>query len=179
METKDKKEKREGDRTVRDSLDLVDLIHDIAAKNARATLNNEKQLTLYLQSWWSNLYNRPLKDPLLLSYTLEELLYEFYDRIEREKARYEQTEQETDKIEDDREKDNLDWAEEEERKEMEALKAAKKDMVELSDQEIADSIINDPENQKWMQEQLEKEIAEGKATFGEDFGEDIEEEFNG
>jgi len=34
--------------------------------------------------WWSQTYKRPLKDPVLLSYTFEELLFEYYDKIIRE-----------------------------------------------------------------------------------------------
>lgn len=34
--------------------------------------------------WWSKTYKRPLKDPVLLSYTFEELLFEYYDKIIRE-----------------------------------------------------------------------------------------------
>jgi hypothetical protein len=34
--------------------------------------------------WWSKTYKRPLKDPILLSYTFEELLFEYYDKIIRE-----------------------------------------------------------------------------------------------
>ena len=70
----------------RNDLTTVDAVRAIAAKNARAELSDEKQLMLFLQSWWSRTYNRPLKDPLLLSYTTEELLYEFYDRVERRLA---------------------------------------------------------------------------------------------
>jgi hypothetical protein len=35
----------------------------------------------FLQFWWSRKFNRPLKDPLLLSYTLEELAYEWLRNI--------------------------------------------------------------------------------------------------
>lgn len=33
----------------------------------------------FLVKWWCRYYNRPYKDPTLLEYTLEELLYEFFD----------------------------------------------------------------------------------------------------
>lgn len=121
-------------------------------------------MTLFLKSWWSSAYNRPLKDPLLESYTLEELLYEFYDKIERAAAREERSIQEADKIDEAKEKEVLDWAEQEERKELEEmrLQAAK-----------TASPTQDPDNVKWMNEQLEK----AKQVHGETFGEDIEEEF--
>ena len=34
-------------------------------------------LLRFLRFWWSKNYNRPLKDPLLMSYTADELTYEF------------------------------------------------------------------------------------------------------
>jgi hypothetical protein len=149
-------------------LDLVESIRKIAAHNARAKLDTEKSLLLFLKSWWSRLYNRPLKDPLLDSYSLEELLYEFYDRIEREKAAEEVVNEETDKIEEQKEKAAVDWAEAEERKEFEAMKAeAPKPPATPLDP------IKDPENIRWMEEQIQK----AKEEFGESFGEDIEESF--
>lgn len=122
-------------------------------------------MTLFLKSWWSNLYNRPLKDPLLESYTLEELLYEFYDKMERAKAAEERIVKDADKMEEAKEKEVLDWAEQEERKEMEEMKrqAAK----------AAADPTKDPENIKWMNEQLEAY----KKQHGDTFGEDIEETF--
>lgn len=126
-------------------------------------------MLLFLQSWWSRTYNRPLKDPLLLSYTLEELLYEFYDRLERSKAIEEQLEEENDKIEDVKERAALDWAEEEEKRELDAMKAEGSKPTEPSDP------TKDPENIRWMEEQLQK----AKEEFGESFGEDIIENFEG
>jgi len=140
----------------------VDAVKAIAAHNARADLSNPEQLILFLRSWWSRTYNRPLKDPLLLSYTTEELLYEFFDRIERVKAQEEQANKANDKIEEDKEKAALDWAQKEELKELkQELKLAKVDPTK------------DPANIKWMEEQLQK----AKTQFGEDFGEDINENF--
>ena len=107
-------------------------------------------MLLFLRSWWSKTYNRPLKDPILESYTLHELLYEFYDKQERKRAAEFQFEEEADKIEEEKEQETLDWIEEEERKEREALEAQQK-----------------AEEEKWMLEQLKKE-------HGEDFGEDID-----
>lgn len=123
-------------------------------------------MLLFLKSWWSNLYNRPLKDPLLESYTLEELLYEFYDRMERQKAAEERVAQEADKMEEAKEKEVLDWAEQEERKEME-------EMRRMAEKAAADP-TQDPENVKWMNEQLQKY----KEVYGDSFGEDIDETFS-
>jgi hypothetical protein len=145
------------------SLSTIEAIQLIAAANARADLSDDNQLLLFLMSWWSKTYNRPLKDPILLSYTVEELLYEFYDRLERKNAEEERSKQESDKIEEDKEKEALDWAEQEEKKELE--KEGK--VSSPSDP------TKDPDNIKWMQEQLEK----AKQAYGESFGEDIEETF--
>lgn len=124
-------------------------------------------MTLFLKSWWSNTYNRPLKDPLLESYTLEELLYEFYDKIERQKAAEERVEQEADKMEEAKEKEVLDWAEAEEKKELDELQRAANKAT------IADP-RKDAENIKWMKEQIDNY----KQVHGESFGEDVEEQFN-
>lgn len=121
-------------------------------------------MTLFLKSWWSSTYNRPLKDPLLDSYTLEELLYEFYDKIERQEAREERSIKEADKMDEAKEKEVLDWAEQEEKKELEEM--------QRRDSEIAYP-TQDPENIRWMNEQLEK----AKQIHGETFGEDVDEKF--
>lgn len=150
-------------------LTVVDSIKAVAAFNARADLNDEKQLQLFLQSWWSRTYNRPLKDPLLLSYTLEDLLYEFYDKIERRAAEEERSESDSVKIEEDKEKAVIDWAEQEEKKELDALKSKAAEEESKPTQDPA----KNPDNVAWMEEQLNK----GKQVFGDTFGDDIEEEF--
>lgn len=110
-----------------------------------------------------------MKDPLLLSYTLEELLYEFYDKIERRAAEEERSELDSVKIEEDKEKKVLDWAEEEERKEMEALKS----QASKEEAQVTQDPTKDPANIKWMEEQMNQ----GKKIFGDSFGDDIEEDF--
>lgn len=150
---------------------VVDQIKTLAAHNARAELTDEKQLLLFLQSWWSRTYNRPLKDPLLQSYSLEELLYEFYDRIERQKAEEERLEREDDKIEEDKERQALDWAEIEEKRELDKLKAQSAQV----EAKVSQDPTKDPENVKWMEEEVRK----AKQIFGESFGENIEENFDG
>ena len=165
-----KKDERKGSESTRESFDLADQIKAVAAANARADLSDEKQLFLFLQSWWSRTYNRPLKDPLLLSYTIEELLYEFYDRIERRAAEEERINSESDKIEEDKEKAVLDWAEQEEKRELDALK----NKVAQEEGQPTQDPTKNPANIAWMEEQLRQ----GKEIFGDSFGEDIEDEFN-
>jgi hypothetical protein len=72
-----------------------------------------------MRAWWSKYYSRPLKDPLLDSYTLEELLYEFHDIVHRKEAEEKEAKEVSDKIEDDKIDQTLAWAEEEERREAE------------------------------------------------------------
>lgn len=105
----------------------------------------------------------------MLSYTLEELLYEFYDKIERRAAEEERSESDSVKIEEDKEKSVLDWAEQEEKKELEALKAKSAEEEAKTTQDPT----KDPENVKWMEDQL----AQGKKIFGDTFGENIEDDF--
>lgn len=139
-------------------LSTLDAVKELAEYDARHT-DTEEGLTLFLKSWWSKTYNRPLKDPLLESYTLHELLYEYYDKIERATAAEEVVELKADKIEEEQEQETLDWIEEEERKEREAQEAAK----EVEDEQLK-------KDEEWMVEQLKKE-------YGEDFGKDIDSEF--
>jgi hypothetical protein len=85
--------------------------------------------------------------------------------MERQKAAEERVIKETDKIEEAKEKEVLDWAEQEEKKEMEEMRrAAQKATIDPT---------QDPENVKWMNEQIEKY----KQVYGETFGEDIDESF--
>lgn len=100
-----------------------------------------------------------------MSYTLPELLYEYYDKVEREKAELDKRDQEADIMEESKSKRSLDWAEAEERRELEELKVAK---------QVADSTLGvEADDKKWVEEKLE----EAKAMYGEDFGSDIEQDF--
>ena len=94
---------------------------------------------------------------------MEELLFEYHDKDQRHLASITSSEEEADNIERDRLQSNLDWAEQEELKER---KAEEEKIRKKKEQQEAD--------EKWMQEQL---IKEGKEKFGEDFGGDIEENF--
>jgi hypothetical protein len=113
----------------------------------------EDGIELSLRSWWSKTYNRPLKDPLLDTYTIYELLYEYKNRVERIRASELDIELEADKIEDAAVEETLDWIEEEERKEKETVLRLQKE-----------------KDDQWMVDQLKKEN-------GEDFGKDIDLNF--
>lgn len=152
-----------------EGLDLADSIRKICAHNSRASLTEENQLLLFLQSWWSRLYNRPLKDPLLKEYSLEDLLYEFYDRIEREAAEEERVKGSEVREEEAKEREVLDWAAEEERKEAEANA---RDGAAATDKPVDPT--KEPDNIRWMEEQIRK----AKAELGDDFGNDLELNFD-
>lgn len=146
------------ERTVPSTFEeIVDSVRQIAASNARAPLYSEEATLLFLQSWWSKTYNRPLKDPLLKTYTLEELLYEFFDKIEREAASKEKTESDDGKIEAVKEKQDTEWADAEE----------KRDAEEAA--QLSAEALEKENNEKWMAEQM----ALQKEKFGDDFGEDL------
>jgi hypothetical protein len=131
------------------TLDIVSAIKQIAYNHAREPLNTEKNLLRWLRTWWCSTYNRPLKDPILKEYTIEELLYEFYIRIERQKVDEERKE-EADKIEEDTIKqEDVDWAEQME----------KEDMLE--------------QERRMKQKEIEEEIRRRKEE-DEEFGDDID-----
>jgi hypothetical protein len=157
--------------TATQGLELAEHIRKLAAHNARASLADEHQLTLFLRSWWSKVYNRPLKDPLLETYTLEELLYEFYDKVERNIAEEERVTSQEVKDEEAKEKEILDWAEEEERREAAASTAIKK--APLPAAKSVPDPTREPANVKWMEEQIRM----AKAELGDSFGEDLELNF--
>ncbi len=125
-------------------------------------MDSEAAQLRFLSFWWSKTYSRPLKDPLLKEYTLEELYYEFRQFYEREKATKERVEQEADNIEKAKEDDALAWAEAEEKKELQ----------QSGNQTLPQWQPNE-QDRAWMDEQLKQ----GKELYGEDFGEDIDEDF--
>ena len=64
----------------------------------------------------------------------------------------------------------MDWAEQEERAELEALAAQKG----VKPEELLNP-MDDPSNREWV----EKQLAAEKEFFGEDYGKDIDEDFSG
>jgi hypothetical protein len=60
---------------------LVEDIKRIALQNIDADVKDEESLIAFLKRWWSRYYNRPRKDPLLLEYSVEELLLEFFENV--------------------------------------------------------------------------------------------------
>jgi hypothetical protein len=112
----------------------------------------------FLLNWWTTYYKRPLKDPILLSYTFEELVYEYMSLTAFERAKEAKIEQESDKIE----QENWDAAE-----------AWADSMEEEGNLETAPDPMQNPENIDWM----EKQLLLDREQFGEDFGGDVELNF--
>ena len=156
-------------------LTVIEAIQKIASDNAFARIDNERHLILFLKSWWSKTYNRPLKDPLLETYTVEELLYEFYDRYFRELAAENQVNEVTDTIEAKRVQENLDWAEQEEKRELEAMRAQQTTAPKPAEEPA--SPLDDPANKAWMEKVMQQELELAKQALGSDFGDDINEDF--
>lgn len=61
-------------------------------------------LLRFLRLWWCRTYNRPFKDPLLMSYTIDELCYEYLRLffLKEENDPKKKMEQETAKADDDK-----------------------------------------------------------------------------
>lgn len=59
----------------------LECVKELALLNTHKALASEEEFVGFLCRWWCGKYNRPYKDPLLLSYTVEELFLEFYECI--------------------------------------------------------------------------------------------------
>lgn len=115
-----------------------------------------------------------MKDPLLASYTMEELMYEYLDHTTRNEAAEEAQEQKQEETESAKYDEALRWAEEEEAKDKARIAAGKPPETTKEKTEPSNPINGlTPEDVKWMEEQLLKE----KAVLGDDFGEDFSGEF--
>lgn len=75
---------------------LVSDIRKIALHNVDVSPRDEQSLLSYLKRWWCVYYKRPYKDPLLLEYSFEELLLEYFEILyfvsdeEKQKAKVEE-----------------------------------------------------------------------------------------
>jgi hypothetical protein len=149
-------------------MSAFEAIDIITKKVTRENLNTEKSQLRFLTYWWSNKYNRPLKDPLIQDYTIEELYYEYRLHTEFTLAAEEKSTQESDKIEEQKQDATLAWADAEEAKELEELKEKMKQNSQNKDVTIT------KDDTEWMSKQIES----AKETYGDSFGEDITEDFS-
>ena len=161
-------------------------INAIARRDARLEIG-EKKNRLFLTNWWCRQYNRPLKDPLLKQYTTEELAYEFYLINEIDTFTAEKINEVNDRIEEELYQKDIDWADEMEADELaeearikvkkakKAKEAKEAEEAKIKEKEKTYDPLKDPEQLKWMEEEIEK----NKSVFGEDFGEDVSLDFEG
>ena len=148
----------------------------------------EKRNRVFLMNWWCTHYNKPLKDPLLQQYTLEELAYEYYLIGEIAAFKQELANRETDRIEEEKLQEAEAWADmmeaedeaerqaqlKKEQKEAEHQAQLKKEQEEAEPEpEETPDPRSDPEQIKWMEEEMKK----SKLLFGDDFGEDVSLDF--
>lgn len=159
MDGRIKKEVRSSGKRTAAELESVSAFEaiELITKHHAKTTDTEEGIDLFLRSWWSRTYNRPLKDPLLLEYSTYDLLYEYNDIEARKNATLEILEVEADKIEEAVVQETEDWIEEEERKEREAAEAA------LEAKRLKE--------EQWMLEQLKKQ----DPSFGDDLNMDFSE----
>lgn len=120
------------------SLDLYDSIKKLAEKGLEGKeYLTYDELLFQLRRWWCQYYKRPYKDPLLDSYTIEELLFEYFDIT---KSR-EDTEQ---KVSEQVEAQDRDWAEEEARREEEeAARQAEAEKSQVPAEPENDTIVEE------------------------------------
>ena len=61
------------------SLDLFDSIRQLAESRVHNKYVTYDELLSQMRRWWCQYYKRPYKDPLLDTYTFEELAFEYFD----------------------------------------------------------------------------------------------------
>lgn len=93
------------------------------------------ELLFKLRRWWCKHYNRPYKDPLLDSYTFEELFYEYWD------VTYTPPKPGEDGAQKEIPQEEFDWAAEEEAKDLLALESKQEEPSKPED----DSILEESE----------------------------------
>lgn len=157
-----------GSSSVREEikLSIFEAIQQLARKHARQPIDTEEATMRFLISWWCKYYNRPMKDPLLKEYTVEELAYEYYNVIEREAFSVEVREREQDRIEEEAWNDAEAWAD---KMEQEEVNMKMKNNKKAKDYDP----LTDPDEIAWM----EKQMAIDREKFGDDFGEDLSMNF--
>ena len=98
---------------------LEDIKKLVDVERAKTKLNYD-EFFISLKRWWCQHYKRPYKDPLLDSYTLEELYYEYCDVNFTTQAAIEETKPA------EIPEEEWDWAAEEEAREIAEMEAASK-----------------------------------------------------
>jgi hypothetical protein len=127
-------------------LDLLEHIKRLVEEEHDKVQLNYDEFLFFLKRWWCNHYKRPYKDPLLDTYTFEELYFEYCD------VNYIKSESSTEDKPENIPQGEYDWAAEEDAKEMadlqaiEEMESDKKARVE--DDTIVDESVGLPDD-KW------------------------------
>lgn len=124
------------------SLDLLEDIRKLVETERKKTQLSYDEFLLFLKRWWCSYYKRPYKDPLLDTYTFEELCFEYYD-VNHTDEKPEDPAVDTGNIP----KEEYDWAAEEDAKEQadrEEIIEAK--MAIIRDDTIVDESIGLPDD---------------------------------
>jgi len=101
------------------SLELYDSVKQLAESDLEKEFLTYDELLFKLRRWWCQHYKRPYKDPLLDSYTFEELLFEYFDITKEFNRKPHEV-----KVAEEVETSDRDWAAEEDAREGEELNAA-------------------------------------------------------
>ena len=116
------------------SLELLDNIKQLVKIEREKTKLNYDEFFFNLKRWWCRHYNRPYKDPMLESYTLEELYYEYCDVNYLDEKITEETTETS--------QEEWDWAEEEEAKEIRE-RSEKEDVIATENDTIVNESLSD------------------------------------
>jgi hypothetical protein len=103
------KEQKLGNRV--SSLDILEHINELVESEREKKYLTYDEFLFFLKRWWCQYYKRPYKDPLLETYTFEELYFEYCDINYVAKDDKEKTSDEV-------AQEEYDWAAEEEAKEL-------------------------------------------------------------
>lgn len=107
-----------------------------------------------------------------MTYSVEELLYEYLSKTAFVESKRAQAEAESDKMKEEQWEEAESWADQ-----MEAEEKAAQETVNKLKETVEKAQIDprlDPANIEWMEEQIKKD----KEYHGEDFGEDLSVDFN-
>lgn len=152
------------------SLDLLDHIKRLVEEEQNKVQLNYDEFLFFLKRWWCQHYNRPYKDPLLDTYTFEELYFEYCDvnYVKNPPSAEDKTENIP--------QEEYDWAAEEEAKEVADAKAIEEiEMDKLArkeDDTIVDESVGLPDDE-WANRYLGDDVKVNPNADTVDEGGDI------
>lgn len=123
------------------SLDLISSIKQFVDSEREKTSLNYDEYLFFLKRWWCNYYKRPYKDPLLDTYTFEELYFEYCD------VNYINNKENTENANTDEiPQDEWDWAAEEEAKEQAEMQS-QEDHKPITEDDTIDESVGLPDEE--------------------------------